>query len=359
MDFPLSQKQFQSLGQWQAWRLGIDLAEFAESGTLEQRMGQADLHAFFRCLYTALYEHPEAFGAPEKPYEGYRERSKEEEEEHHARNLALRKVIEDGMLEFLYQVGQAGEIDGQKLRLSSVDYDRLLKEKIKKAKTDKFLKGLEEAGLSLIKEKDGEVITSSPYSNLPAALGRFAKACGQNKEFGYTFFRRCDFGVFSGKEKPGIEDALRLVEPETWNEIIQTDTMLRERKYKQAFFTGHVQSGYRLRYSKKGDKIVYWLRVRNWSDLALDHSLRWPLETDLTQRLFAALDATQPGLSEQVFSGIRKCQHCYEPCLARKIVEYVGEKYECCGEACWNQIGTSPTDYEILWSVIEAIENNI
>ena len=80
------------------------------------------------------------------------------------------------------------------------------------------------------------------------------------------------------------------------------------------------------------------------------------LPQSVTSRLFDRLDASLPGLTDRIFDGIKKCGHCYEPCMARVHIAYRGRTQDICQEAGWATIGDSPADFENLRIVLDILD---
>ena len=140
------------------------------------------------------------------------------------------------------------------------------------------------------------------------------------------------------------------------DKVAATDEQLARLRFKRELFVDGGDMTYRLRYSKKGDTLVYWVRIQETFHPDLGHYLRWKLDSDLTPRLFACLEQASPGLAGRVFGGLKECQQCYgEHCLARAEVTWGGQTKAACKEHGWNQIGFGQEDYERLWLVLRAI----
>jgi hypothetical protein len=365
MEFILDAPTFENTCQWHAWRLGLDLAPYVEANPRRDLDvtpgGWLALHQFFKDLYQDLYEHPETYGLPIQPFEPFTEnrlRMQEDTEKKKrvmATSLKARKAIESGILDFLYQLGQTGVASGDQLLLDPAFYDQLIAEKAKKGGIKSFGNGFERVGLSFTSGQQMNV-SNSQYPGMLAALGAFAKTCAGIKDNGLYFFRRCDLGVLEGKRQPTLDDALRLARPELHEDIRNNDTLLLERKYKREIMVGDANAGYRFRYNKKKDRVVYWVRLMSWSSPPFHHNLRWDFKSDLTGRMFARLDEVRPGLADRIFEGIKRCEYDYENCMARVVLERSGQSVDCCSEVAWDAIGETPGDMEDLRSVLQALD---
>ncbi len=62
--------------------------------------------------------------------------------------------------------------------------------------------------------------------------------------------------------------------------------------------------------------------------------------------------AVPVGLSERVLNGLKRCDHCYESCLARTRLAAGGELLEVCTEAGWEKIGHAPQDFADVRTVL-------
>ncbi len=371
MIFQLQHEPFQSISQWYAWRLGLDLTESSEplimgqlqSKAEEATFGPLPLRQFFMDFLADLYTHPQAYALPGEPYEAFTEnriRSKvdnEKQDRIRAIRLKTRKAFEDGLFDFLYQVGQVSELDGQVLKVSRLAFDQLMNEKVKKTKNKAFLQGFERMGFSFGIGNEDVDIHQEKHPGMLAALSMFAKTCSTIKEYGFYFFRRCDFGIFAQKRLPEFEDAMRLVSDPQKDEVYKTDAFLREHNFKREIFVADASAGYRLRYNKKSDRVVYWCRFMSWFSPDLHHNLRWDFDSDQTPGLFSWLGETNPILAERIFDGIKKCEHCYANCMARVTIVQDGRQQECCSEAGWDTIGESPSDFEHLRLVIGMLDD--
>ncbi len=365
MNFELTTSSFQSTSQWHAWRLGLDLAKYVDStppGIPEEqaagfRARHQALYQYFQDLLADLYENPQAYGLPEQPYEAFIEsrlRMQEDQEEKKrvmAARLKARKALETGILDFLYQIGLAGIPDGQDLRLERIFYTQLVAQKAKKGGIKGFGNGFERLGLTFT-GSDPVIVSNPQYPGMLPGLVTFSKACADNKDYGWYFFRRCDLGILGGKRLPDLEDGLHLAPTGLCDEIRKTDRLLTDRKYKREILVGDANAGFRLRYSKKSNQVVYWVRFMSWSSPDFDHNLRWDHKSDLMKRLFVKLDEGRPDLADRIFEGIKKCEYDYENCMARVVLERYGQSLDCCSEAGWDTIGKTPGEMEDLRFVL-------
>jgi hypothetical protein len=352
MGFQRTHDSFQSIIQWHIWRLGLDLADYTNL-SLPGHSDTAGLtwYRFYQDFLMDLYTIPQAYGISHEQYETYVPGDKAQEDRVRASRLRVRKAIEVGYLEFLYQLGQVGEVDGQMLKVARPFFEQLVAEKTKKTKIKHFTEGFSRLGWKF-DVGDNVVVRNLMYPGLLDGLSAFAKECALNSEFGFYFFRRCDLDIFTGKMQPIFNDALRLAPESMQTDLKGTDRLLLENNFKREIFVADAGAGYRLRYSKKHGKIVYWCRVMNSYQSDLNHNLRWEINSVVTPMLFRYLSTNKPDLDERIFKGIKKCAHCYEPCMARAIIKRNGQEIECCQEAGWEISGASPADIDDLRTVI-------
>jgi hypothetical protein len=311
-----------------------------------------------------MLANPGAYFIPAEPFVTFFARvllTPEESAQHEALKAArmrVRKVVY-AYLEFLFNLGRAGTpvdaLNGGDLRLSREEFEKLAADATKKAKSRHFLAALERSGLSF-SPGDPLVVSNRIYPGMPAALATFSQACARVKDYDFYLFRRCDFAVFDNKAKPDFADALHLTPLPFKDEVAETDERLRQMRFKREIFVDGGDMTYRLRYSKKGDLVVYWCRIQETFQTDLAHYLRWKLDSDLTPRLFNRLDQTVPGLANRVFAGLKPCAHCYAGnCQDRTQVEWGGVVKEVCKGSGWNRIGYTRADYESLWTVLVAL----
>jgi hypothetical protein len=352
-----TQASFDTFGRWMLTRLRADLA-------VSQEILSPPLHRFFSGLYADMLANPGEYAIPNEPFVTFYSPDKptpEETAQHEALKAArmrVRKVV-FSYLEFLFELGQAGEPVGADLQLPQESFDRLAASSAKKAKNRHFLTALGRSDLSFT-PGDPLVVSNPTYPGMPAALAHFSQACARVKDLDFYLFRRCDQEVFNGKARPDFADALRLAPQPFRDEVAETDERLRQMKFKREIFVDGGDMTYRLRYNKKGGQVVYWCRIQETFHPDLGHYLRWKLHTDLTPRLFARLDETHPGLADVVFNGLKRCAHCYgDNCMDRCRVERNGTVIEACKGEGWNQIGFNRADYESLWAVLAAFNELI
>jgi hypothetical protein len=346
------QTSYDTFSQWILTRLGMDISP---------NYIVSPLNRFFVYLYEDMRTEPGVYGIPPEAFAVFfatKAMSAEETTLHEALKAARMRVRKAvfAYLEFLFDLGKGGSPCEVGLQLARAEFAGLLAKYAKKIKPQVFLAALGRSGL-IFSSGDPVVVTNSLFPEMPGALLSFSQACAKVKDFDFALFRRCDLAVLNGKKAPDIADALQMVPQPFRTEVAETDARLRQMGYKREIFIDGGDMTYRLRYNRKSDAVVYWVRILETFHPDLGHFLRWKLESDITPRLFAHLDETKPELAERVFAGLQACRHCYgENCLARAVIERNGVVKEVCKEDGWNQIGFSRADYEALWEVLEAFE---
>ena len=344
------QQSFDTFGCWMLTRLRADLA-------FNDASNESPLQRFLDGLYADMLANPGAYSIPYEtfiPFIAHFKLTPEESILHEALKAARMRVRKTvfAYLEFLFSLGQTGTPAGGDLLLPSLRFEQLATGYAKKAKTRHFLAALERNGL-VFSSGDPLVVSNNIYPGMPAILADFSQACAQVKDFSFYLFSRGDLSVLDGKRAPVFMDALKLAPPPFQDAITETDEYLNQLRFKREIFVDSDMT-YRLRYSK--ENVVYWCRIQESFHPDLRHYLRWKLDSDLTPRLFKHLDETEPGLSDQVFAGLKPCVHCYgENCLALVRVEYGGSVKEVCKEVGWDRIGYTHADYQRLWTVLGAI----
>lgn len=345
----------QSIGTFSDWILSGLRADLAP----EQAAPASPLPAFFANLYDDMLANPGRYHLPEEPYIPFIARlglSPEENARHttlKAARLRARKAI-FAYLEFLFQLGEAGVLLDGTLELPRSEFDKLASAAAKKIKSQQWLTALERQGL-VFALNDPVGITYGLSPLLLASLVSFSQACARVKDYDFYFFRRADLAVLEGKRAPDFTDALRLAPEPFQGLLVKTDEWLTQLRFKREIFADQDVS-YRLRYTSKGEVVVYWCRIREAFQPEFFHYLRWPLESGLTARVFNRLEETTPGLAEIVFQGLMPCEQCFgEHCQAMARVAWNGTVREVCKELGWNQIEATPSDYERLWMVVEAL----
>ena len=351
------QESFDTFGRWMLTRLRADLAPSLV-------IPLSPLYSFFVDLYDDMLTNLAAYLIPTEPFCTFFARillTPEESAQHEALKAArmrVRKVV-FAYLEFLFNLGKLGvPVDSPQARdllISRAVFERLVSDSEKKARIHHFISALERSGLSF-NPGDPLVVSNRNFPEMPAVLASFSQACTRVKDFDFYLYRRCDLAVYDGKTAPDFADALRLTPQQIKKDVAETDERLMQMRFRREIFVDGGDMTYRVRYSKKGDQVVYWCRIQETFNADLAHYLRWRLDSDLTPRLFTRLDGILPGLANHVFGGLKPCAHCYgENCQDRTQVEWSGVVKEVCKGSGWNHIGYARADYERLWTVLETL----
>lgn len=321
------------------------------------------LHGFFTHLHDDMLGESAAYRIPADPFVLFfldPLRTPENMAQHEAlkaANMRVRKSF-GAYFDFLWGLGLAGTPSCDKLCLPRSEFDRLADELVKKTKNRQYLATLDRCGLSFSQD-DQVVVTNRLYNGMPAALTEFATACAQIKDYGFYFFRRCDLEVLQGKTSPDLAAALRMVPQPFQCEVAETDVRLMQMKFRREIFVANYGCVYFIRYSRKDNQVVYWLRILENYQPDLYHHLYWKFKTDLTPRLFDCLEKTTIGLGEQVFDGLKSCIRCYpvEYCMDRTPISWNGKEKIVCKNTGWNKIGHDRSDYESLWTVLSTLNS--
>jgi hypothetical protein len=316
------------------------------------------LYGFFTSLYEDMLTKTDEYHIPSDPFVSFIARvslTPEETAQHEELKTTLLRVRNPmiAYFEFLRDLGLAGEPSGSDLRLLRTEFNRLVGECTKKTKNRRFLTTLERTGLSF-SDGDPVVISNNLYPVMPAELAIFSHACARLKDYQFYFFRRCDLAVLDGKTTPDIEAVLQVVPQPFQSEVAETDRRLMQMRFKREIFVANVGSTYFLRYNKKNNQVVYWVRIfENWQP-DLHHNLYWKFKTDLTPSLLNRLEETAPGLGVQVFERLKACIRCYpvDYCMDRTPIEWNGREKVVCKNTGWNKIGYEHDNYEKLWAVL-------
>ncbi len=323
------------------------------------------LHGFFAHLHDDMLADLAAYRIPADPFVPFilgPQRTTEDTTQHEALKAATMRVRKSfgAYFEFLWGLGLAGAPSGDDLCLPRAEFDRLAGELAKKTRNRQFSATLERCGLSF-SLGDPVVVTNRLHAGMPSALITFTHACAQVKDYSFYFFRRCDLEVLQGKTKPDFAAAVRMAPQPFQRDVAETDARLMQMKFKREIFIANYGCVYFVRYSRKNDQVVYWLRILEAYQPDLYHHLYWKFKTDLTPRLLDCLETAAPGLGEQVFDGLKGCIRCYpgDYCMDRTPIAWNGREKIVCKNTGWNKIGYDRADYERLWTVLSTINSLI
>jgi hypothetical protein len=320
----------------------------------DMQVSQAELYAFFRALYASVYDHPERFGLPtaEDVYtvEGDGKEAK--------RDVArATKKPRDKMaygIEFLYLAGQRGALFEGHLGLGNDDYAAFLTKgpRVKK----RFLKGMEEVGLTVSEAEDATLVGNTQYPNMMLALKALAEACLQRGDDNLSryLFARCDLRALDVDYQPDALDVLRTaISPSEYEQAIELHHALAQMGYTPALEIGNV-SDWRIQY--QGQRAI---KATPFFEFEYDdrrkHQLAIQVKCASTNRLVPLL-AQQPAVLQQDFyrhahlCGAPKCSWCKSrEALGPSVVEWDGEKKIICW---WMQRRFAEVDGEAVDLVV-------
>jgi hypothetical protein len=192
-----------------------------------------ELHAFFKSLYSSLYQHPEQFGLPlgaDLFIDENEPNPKDKKQEVKRRLDKPRGMIVAG-LDFLRLAGTQGRLEGQALLLDG--YTTALKQtKVNKA----FLCGLGSLGLTLSVSGDTARLHSDRCPHLPNALQAFARCCAafRDAEMGRFQFARCDERALR-QASPDPVEVYRVFNDQDYGLVMQLHEFFIQKGYKVAF----------------------------------------------------------------------------------------------------------------------------
>ena len=323
-----------------------------------ERSPEPSLLRFFRGLYADMLANPSAYNIPTPPFVPFIWRAPLEEVEKFetlkSTMMRLRNPL-NAYVTFLQELGLTGEADGLNLCLPRATLDQLAGTLTKKTKMKDLLAVMGRSGL-IFSGEDPVKVANLMHPGMPAELVEFSRACARVKNNGFYFFRRCDLGVLDGKTQPDIGAALQAVPQPFRVEVAETDECLMHLGFKRDIFVSDCGNTYTVRYNKRSDKVVYWVRIREGWHLDLYHYLYWKWKTDLTSRLFDRLEQIAPGFGKRVFAELKGCTRCYpvDYCMDRTPIEWNGLQKVVCKNFGWTKIGYEPEDYAKLRTVLGA-----
>lgn len=341
MIFDIDQSNFASTGQWLVWRLGLDMAVpgVTTIGTVpdsaSSERAERDLYGFIRDLYADVYASPDAYGVPNFPfYPALIKETVGDTEVFRKAVLSVRRILCDGIIDFLLQLGLMGHVDGREMTVERAEYERLLEAKQKKCKSLVFLRALDER-LGLHPECTEQVTFKNiKYPAMFQGLSLLGKACASDKKYGEYIFRRCDFRGIAPGYAPELGDALQIIPGPGRADIQAADALLASRGFKREIMVAEVSDGYRIRYSRRADRIVYWLRLRQMCRPTVYHHVRWELGQS-TENLMPIMEAKLPGSARAIIDGLCLCAHCRQTCGSRRTVRWNNLTIQACSEVGW------------------------
>jgi hypothetical protein len=152
------------------------------------------LHRFFVALYDSMYDNPSQYGLPITP-DDYLENHKKSSDRKKRlnRRLAQPRKRVAATVDLLRNLGLKGELEGEKLRISTSKYQTILD--VAPRILRKCVSGLDGVGLVLQDRQNHMYIGNTQYPRMMAALIRLARAQESRKEerLRSLYFARCDF----------------------------------------------------------------------------------------------------------------------------------------------------------------------
>ncbi|QUI21849.1 hypothetical protein HZI73_05845 [Vallitalea pronyensis] len=360
MIFDKKQDTFNTFAEWYVWGMGTFMSPLYKvvpkalvEGDVENFLeAEEDFYHFLKNMFQDMYKQPEKYNLPLEPFIRHDQFSK--------KRLNVRRVARNGILDFLFQIGQVGILDGERFMISQgVWYELLLhKNKIIKSK-DGFLSIIEQLGF-YVEEGQEVIINHTKYPKMLWALCYFSKACAKDKKNSLRHFCRCDFRLFENHPL-GFEDVLELLPESLGDEVIHTDRILTTLKYRRKieYYDDH---GYRIAYSNKAG-VVFYCHVHSYKTKNYHHYMRWVLNTSQTTSLFQQLiEDNQEEIVNYICHHLHRCDpNCNpgygasspESCMARIKVNWDNQLlYTCKDKGC--NIGSGPTDFKYLRILLEA-----
>lgn len=326
---------FQSLSQRAASTYRRMLAEYCpvqrEGVSLES---QADLHAFFRALYDALYAAPEQFGLPvsedigmvvDHAREGFTKTDLK-------RMLDRPRKLMDEGLAFLSAVGLFGDLaaDGSLLldpRSPALDF-------LKKKPGRAWVKGLGAAGLELTDKGGIFMVTSTQHPHMLPALKALAQACAACPEpfLGPLFFARCDLRALNQDFSVDALDLYRIFPPEDYAHAVKLHAYFTGRGYQPQVILNRLfawEVKYQGKRSVKGSplfQVEYDERFR--------HQMRARIKCASAQRVAPLVPAQSQALQDDFASRVMRCGDCHwcdsQKSLGPVVYTYQGELRKIC-----------------------------
>ena len=187
----------------------ITLAPMPEQLSVEGISNSAfeDLHSFFSDFYKMLYDQPEVLNLPNIADKYL------EQDQHKSKNQAYKKAegaVKPFIIDFinlLYNAGQKGRMNGQKLIADIQIYEKYLSKQKRNKK--KFFEGVAMLGLELAVDKDKFTLYNNKYPQMLQAMTVFSHRCAENKHYyGRFCFFMCDLGALDHNYEPLAETLL-------------------------------------------------------------------------------------------------------------------------------------------------------
>lgn len=304
-----------------------------------------------------MYEYPKKYAIP---IEEYTTESRINE-----KRLNVARVVKDGVIDFLFKIGQLGQPNNGTLLINLSVFNELLESKKKKIKSNTLFDALLQLGLQF-HEGAEVVVTNKKYIKMLLALSYLAKACSKDKKNGLRHFCRCDFRILGPTFSLDMTDLLKLLQSSLSNEVSETDCYLKQMKFRRKIEC-YGDFGFRISYSNKVG-VVYYCHINSYETKNFFHYIRWILDTSQTTKLFQKLSSDSPEISQYVFDNMNRCDpECIpgygtaspESCMARIKIVYNGKSFFTCKDYGWNKMGITPNNFSILRTVLKVMHEVI
>jgi hypothetical protein len=217
----------------------------------DMQASQQELYDFFHAFYRCAYERPEVFGLSVTEDVHMENGDYKEYKQDVTRKIKKPRTKMAYGIDFLYLVGQHGTLVDRCLRLKNEDFASFF---VKSSRVKRrFLKGMEEVGLTLSEGDEAVTVGNASYPNMMLALQALAKACGQNADdrMSRFLFARCDFRALESDYRPDVLDMLRTaMSPAEHEHAVQLHHALAEMAYVPTLEVGGVFN-WRIQYQGK------------------------------------------------------------------------------------------------------------
>lgn len=254
--FDRERRKFPSNAHRIAWYLGASILPFREvipkglslDDSKDLPLGEKSLHEFFYALYTDMYQNPGDYLMKETPdlffNDGEWYKARPDMTRARGTNAHVMKS-----LEVLYEIGRRAVRDGDRLVLSTSEYDRILAEirptSISKPKVRGLLTALHKFGLG-ISGNSQVVIQATRYPKMLVAIKALCQHGGQDdRQVRFFAFHRCDFRAVEESYTPDLSQVFSIL-PKGARELV--DRII-------AYMTG---SGYRMELQMGGYPSAVW-----------------------------------------------------------------------------------------------------
>jgi hypothetical protein len=300
---------------------------------VEMSAAQADLHAFFRVLYDALYTDPEQFGLPFAA-DSYLvvDHSKEGRDKTEVKRVLdrQRKLVDEG-LNFLSAFGQQARVEGKSLVLDpgsgAMDF-------FKKKNGRAWAKGMERAGLIFTLTSGSLVGSNMKFPNMMPALKLLAESCVscENQDMGRVFFARCDFRALQQDFSVTAPDLFHAFKPENADWAMNLHNFFIDRDYKALVEIGRMFAWSVKYQGKKSIKASPLFQVDY--DERLLNQMRAGIKCASAQRLTPLLPNQTKALQDDFARRSNRCGDCHwcdnQKSLGPVEYEYEGERRKIC-----------------------------